>query len=336
MGIERKEVSKASAVTQLEFGLLKAPGIKLYKTTEDKDPPLATFDGKAGPTGGRLEQRYRDVPQAEVDEAIPTSEAKPASPLGDLAKVVEKMAGSLPDDGVERGPAPPFDAATVRETYLVEVRPSGAAVEILPEQIRRGLWIDGSFVDCEDQLESIEGQTKLETMTVESFIPVQNVPRERIVGSYFVAPEDGYGQKVCALLWAGLRGTQKAAIVRWTARSRQSIGVLVGRPDGLVVHKLVWAEKARIPNAAVRSVPAVAAQLSADELEATAGLLRAMTERGRAELDELRDAAVVMREDLHAAARAGKVQPVGKVEEPPAAEAAVSLLDALKASAAAA
>jgi non-homologous end joining protein Ku len=338
--MERKVAAKASATTELEFGLLKAPGIRLFKATEDKETPLAKFDGKAGPRGGRLETRWRNVGPT-VDEAIPDERVAKMEVLDVATPVAAQEVwnnvlgepGSLPDDGVQRGAAPEFHPTQERESYLVEIVGEEER-EVQSEEIRRGLWVDGKFVDVTEQLESIEDQTKLDRMVVSSFIPKRNVPWERETASYFVAPAEGggeFGLAVLALLWKVLRRTRRVGIVRWTSRSRQSLGVLSATSGGLLVHKLVWPEQARLAPDGATAVQAYAEErITAEQEAAATQLIIAMIGRGVAELDVVRDEAVVKREVLREEALAGAVTPVGGQEDQAPAVAPSDLMEALR------
>lgn len=283
--IKRPQVGKASAITTLSFGLLVAPEVKLFKATDDKDPELAQFTGTAGPRGGRIEDRYREVGESQGS-------------TGGVGKVtITKKGSPKPEEAVWSEPE-----AGEREKYIVEVV-DDTEVEIDREEIRRGLWDGDTFIDCTEQLAEIEDATKMEDMAVESFIRTQNIPRERIVASYFVTPQNKYGLRVLALLHAALRKSSHAAIVRWTARSRQSLGVLIAHPQGgLILQKLVWVEKARLAPELSQEVAKLARSAPEEEVDATVGLIEQMAERGRAHLDELRDPAVVYREELQAVA----------------------------------
>lgn len=288
MTVKRQVAVRASSTTELAFGLLRAPEIKLFKTTGD-ETELAKFDGRAGPRGGRLETRYRPVEGADV--AIP---APPVAGRVDIEMHAPEWARRPP---VAEVPTEPF---------TVEVVDGKPETEVTSEDVRRGLWVDGKFVDCTEQLDVIEEETKLERMWVESFIPARNVPRHWITASYYVAPSDRYGLHVLGLLYAAVRAKDRAAIVRWTAKTRQSLGVLRATPDGLVVHKVVWGEQVREVPESAKQVVEQALVASEAEVAATMALVREMSEPGRDVLDELRDPAVFLREQLREAALEGR------------------------------
>jgi non-homologous end joining protein Ku len=116
--------------------------------------------------------------------------------------------------------------------------------------------------------------------------------------------------------------------VKWTKRSRQALGVLKahGRTGTLMLTQLAWAEDFRSPPA-----PALAIQqstVSTDEIEAARALISAMGDTTAA-IDELRDDAIAMREELLKRALAGEMDTAPVIGE---AKAEVDLMGQLASS----
>jgi non-homologous end joining protein Ku len=259
---------RASAKTTLAFGLLDCP-ISLHKTWgENKSGKLDT----AAPSGARL------------------AEAK-------LAAVVSS-------DPIAGTDATTSESAVEYTRALVDEQ---TGEHVAPSEVRRGIrHEDGSFTDLTEGLEKIAEATKLDEMRVAGFVRVQEVARERIIGSYYVAPDGPGAPKVVRLLYEAMRETQRVAAVKWTKRTKQSVGVLLPYPatKALMLVELTWAEDCR--PAPSRAFTPAQAEVSEEEIAGAVELVMAMADRRSAALDTLTDDARRMRQDLIERAEAGE------------------------------
>lgn len=291
---ERPEVKRASTKTVLRFGQIKAP-IGLFKTTGDVKG--VEWD-KAGPSGYPL----RRVAKAEEGEAVKTS---PTAVKPDLAP-------SAPGEYHER---------------LVEEE-TGQVVE--PADVRRGLFVDGSFVDLTAAIDRAEEASRLEEMVVVGFVDRRRVPRERIVGSYYLAGESSdYGPdpaRVIRLLLEVLKKKERVAIVRWTKRKGSTLGVLTPAADGsMMVLELGFAEHFRAPNA--KCLSHLQAEVSEGEIEKAGELIDALAAK-RSDLDSIRDRRAQLEGELAERALSGEFDP-SEFEVEEATEAEMEDLSAL-------
>lgn len=294
--MSEQKLGRASSRTVLTFGLVKAP-VALYKT-DGKDADLPEFE-TAGPHGGAL--RLKEVPVEARPEEVPVGDPLAPIETETLDPVMSAIeAEAVPDAYVNFGTEEVTVPATTR-SILVEEGHGDA--EVLPEDRRKGLRLEDGFVDLTDQLRSIENRTKLEEMRVVSFIRVEQVPRDRILGSYWIAPEEGAGRAL-RLLFEAMRFQRRVAVVKWTKRTRQSLGVVVPHRSGaLQVLQVNWAEAYLQPDAKVLSIQQAAVR--EEEVRAAAELVRAMSD-SKASLDEQEDDAVRLRRELVAEVEAGK------------------------------
>lgn len=252
-----QEVKKASTRTTLSLGLVEAD-VKLYKTTGkgEKDPTFTT----AGPNGFplRAEQRATEAEVADTEKADPLGLAED----GVDATVVPARV-PVEDPGPEEGPGPGGSISVPAEssssvvssapgTFKTVMVEEETGVEVEPEDVRRGVRRgDGSFVDLTGRLASIDEETKLDRIQVLDFIRRERVPRERVVGSYYLAADSKSSPRVLRVLYEGMKRAERVAIVRWTKMKGQSIGLLVPHGSGaLVVLECVFADAARKPNGA--------------------------------------------------------------------------------------
>lgn len=301
-----KAASKASKFTTLTVGAVEV-AVGLFPARA-KSGALAEFD-TAGPSGGVLQAQAVarptpvseevDVPEQPV-HSDPLSDAPLASPERDA------LAAEL-DDGppVEllAASSPQVDGEYGRE--LVE---EGTGEVVLPQNVRRGVRLeDGRFIDCTDELAKIAEQTRLDRMEVVSFVDVTRVPRARTVGAYYVGVADEKAAKPLRLIFEALRSTRRAAVVKLTKRTRQSLGVVVASNKTLMLMELVWAEDHREPPA--RALAIQKAHVSDREVAQACKLVNAMSDSMES-LNELRDDALALREELRAKALRGEVAEV--------------------------
>lgn len=355
--------------TRLVIGAVKCDVI-LHGTVADA-PKLKDY-ATAGPHGRPLRRVQRAVESAPEDTVadggiVPVQKARPLEVgppsidvsaevlrrqeglLGNLASEAEKAGGSLklsrsPAEAAELGPVPTVDQGPGElRSVLVEEPGEGESIDSMPalepEHLLRGIrQADGSFIDLTKQLADIEARTSLDTMEVVATIDIGQVPRNRVQGSYYVSFDkikDGEGEPgTIRVLYEAMRSVRRAPVVKYTARSRQALGVLTanGRTGTLELLKLAWAEDVRVPGE--KQLAHMKASVYDVEVEAMAELLRALGESKAEGLDVLRDDARELRDELEAAATSGELEDF-TVFEPQPEPVGTDLMAALEASLAA-
>ena len=212
--------AKASQTTVLRFGAVKAP-VSLYKTTgEVKEAQFET----AGPSGGVLKHEYRVV-EGEAPKGFDPITGG-VVPIIDAEVVEEETSAFLPHLDL----ADLSNGAPVTERVLVE-EGTGTIVS----EPRRGIRdAEGAFLDLTDQLKAIDETVKLEEMRVVAFVDVGQIDRSRIIGSYYLKPDDGAGRAL-DVLYTGLKRNRRAAVVKWGKRtnrpSASSLPTRAGSPS---------------------------------------------------------------------------------------------------------
>jgi non-homologous end joining protein Ku len=272
-----------SSRTTLTLGAVSAP-IALWKTTTDKRSETS-FD-TAGPNGGKLRARAGVVtePEKPVDA--------PQDPLADEAA----------DPIIESVPA--------RYGRLLVEEGTGEAVG--PGEVRKGIrTATGEFIDLTEHLQAVEQMTKLEEMRIEGFVSVGAIERtlHRIHAAYWVGPADGSAYTLALIRSAMLRELA-VGVVRWTKRTRQSLGLLVVDEQGLLLLDVAFADMTRDPK---RDVHLAASLEVRDEHLAMARELVAEMTYPEGLVDQIEDDAVEMKAALAEIAREGEVPEVPSV-----------------------
>jgi DNA end-binding protein Ku len=334
---------KASSLTTLKIGNVEVP-VGLFSTVA-KPGGVATFD-TAGPNGGVLKAQsvarpvpVDDLPVDVPDEPVhsdPLADDEPsfaavapdesrwtaddvAAVLGEGFPPGDEPAPVKPDDApvsIERmssDPEPPLiepewaqaRATVVDGVYGRELVEEGSGVVVAPADVRRGVRLeDGRFIDCTARLAQIEKDTHLEQMQVIGFVDSTQVARYRVKGSQYVGAADETAPRALRIMLEGLKRTRRMALVKLTKRSRQTLGVIGVARGVLILLELVWAEDFREPPARALRVQKEA--VSEREVAMFADLVQAMAVPMSA-LDELRDDAIALREELRAQAEAGEI-----------------------------
>lgn len=111
-----------------------------------------------------------------------------------------------------------------------------------PDKDDRATW--GEFHEIPaDALDAIAEATKIEDFEIEGFVDLDEVPFERAVGCYYIAPQRGSGKaagKSLKLLAAALAETETAGVLKLVVRTRQYPAVVYEKNGALFVNTLVW------------------------------------------------------------------------------------------------
>lgn len=163
---------------------------------------------------------------------------------------------------------------------------------------------DGSYIAVsKDTVKAIDESCKIDSLTIEGFMDLDDVPFERSEACYFVAPPKGATPvqvKPLALLAAGLAQTGKAGHGKLTLRTTQRSFVVYEKDGGLVINTLVFADEFIPAAEAAESLAGVEVDektvgLAATLIEAQAsdpGALDAYTDESKIKKAELVEAAL--------------------------------------------
>lgn len=168
---------------------------------------------------------------------------------------------------------------------------------------------DGSFVDLTQHIADIAEKTTLDCLEVAAFIDRRQVPRERILGAYYVGAGSGEGfppSRVIGLLFRAMKDRNRAAVVRWGKRTRSSVGVMIPHGSGaLVVLELAYAEHVLAPNPDCLTHQHI--DISDEEVNEAVKLIDAMAAR-RDSLDNIHDHRTELEDELVTRAEHGEVE----------------------------
>lgn len=252
------------------------------------------------PSAAKWESRTVDLEGRPIDSSLSLADRINAS-AGESPALAEATAGPEPASPLgER--AEQAEALIAGGTGLVSGHPAAPAPAATKTQ--RGITTDeGDFVDLTDRLAEIDERCKLEAMEIVAAVAANAVPRERVRGSAYVAPVDEVSRRACAMLFDALAGSGRALAVRWTKRTNQALGIIVGsRAHGCLL--LLEVEFAANMKAPPKGSLVEAIALSDTEKLAALKFVQAMEGR-RADLDGVVDERRSQHAELLAHAKAG-------------------------------
>uniref|UniRef100_UPI001833E9F9 non-homologous end joining protein Ku n=1 Tax=Ramlibacter sp. TaxID=1917967 RepID=UPI001833E9F9 len=129
----------------------------------------------------------------------------------------------------------------------------------------------------------------MQTIDIEAFVEVEQIPAVFFHRPYYVAPSGKGGQKPFALLRETLQRTGKAGIARVVISTKQHLAALIPSGDGLVLSLLRWSDEVR--ETAGLPWPGDEVTVSAAELKMAEQLVDAMAGEWQPDLfhDEFRE-----------------------------------------------
>ena len=220
--------------------------------------------------------------------------------------------------------------AAIEPEELRELRAGGAAAPPPPARERDAFEPEPAEQEQEQEPDPVLARRAPEpqTIAVEGFVPLAEVPTELYDKAYWLAPEPA-GRRPYRLLLAALEEAGQAAICRFVLREREHLALVRSGGDVMVLQTLHWPEDIRSADRERIAAGVAEAPLEEPELELARRLVGMMERPFAAE--EHRDAARAR--VLAYLATRGQAAPV-----PPAEEQAEvpDLIAALKASLAAA
>lgn len=165
---------------------------------------------------------------------------------------------------------------------------TGEAVQ--KEEVVKGFEYEkGQYVvlDPEEIRQSLPKSTQ--TIDIEGFVDIEQVPTVFFDKPYYVAPAGKGGQKPFALLRETLKRTGKAGVARVVISTKQHLAALLPHGSGLVLNLLRWEEEVR--ETAGLPWPDESVQVSTAELKMAEQLVDAMAGDWQPDLfhDEFRE-----------------------------------------------
>jgi DNA end-binding protein Ku len=200
----------------ISFGLVNIP-VKLYVATASKDVRFHQFEGG---TGRRI--RYRRVATGSSSE--------------------------LPDDAVEaRFPEAPDAPSALEPDAPTQPSETTPEPEVSWDNIVKGYEIEPGRVVAvsEEELRQIRPE-RSRVLDVEQFVDLHDIDPVYFEKSYYVVPRQGEEAErpYSLLLWA-MQVSNKAAIGRFTLRTKEYLSAVRPAEDVLMLHTLFYADEIR-------------------------------------------------------------------------------------------
>ncbi len=118
--------------------------------------------------------------------------------------------------------------------------------EVPWERIVRAYDHEGRYVVVSDEDMKAAAAEKTGTISVQEFIPEEEVPGKYFEKPYYLAPEKS-GARAYVLLRDALKKSKKVAVASFVMRTKEHPGLLVPDGDVLILNQLRFAEEVRDP-----------------------------------------------------------------------------------------
>lgn len=202
------------------------------------------------------------------------------------------------------------EATTGRVLEEVDLPLQKGVFRSKPKKTDKTTWSDFVPVKPED-LQTITDATALDTFVIEHFIPLADVPMERVQDAYFIAPADGMPTKSLVLLARALKRRKVAGVFKMVKTSRQHLCVLYERDGGLIVNTLAYASDFAAVREAAEALSAQPVKIARGEQEMAETLIEMLTSPADV-LDSYEDDLIPLKADLIERAVQGKELPKRK------------------------
>ena len=199
--------------------------------------------------------------------------------------------------------------------------------EIAASDIVKGVQLeDGRYVVLDAEEIRAALPEAMQTIEIESFIPMAEIPLVYLERPYYLAPT-GRGEKVYALLREALLETERAGVARVVLRSKQHLAILIPCGPALILNLLRWGgqirsfEALKLPPRGTK-----AAGIKDSDMKMARQLVNEMSAPWNA--DDFRDSFQdeIMRL-VHEKAEAGEIQTVDKPAPASAGTAGADIID---------
>lgn len=197
------------------------------------------------------------------------------------------------------------DATTDEEFERSEARKG--VFRSKPNKSKKESWSD--FVEIsKDDLDVIAEATNIENFTVDHFIPLKDVPLERVTDAYFLAPAEGMSAKPLVLLAKALKRTKRAGVFKMVKSSRQYLAVVYEKNGGLIVNTLAFSADCAAAREAGEALDRSDVKIAPGELALAEMLVGEVLATDAAVIDGFEDDLIPLRADLIEQALKGKIR----------------------------
>jgi non-homologous end joining protein Ku len=174
----------------------------------------------------------------------------------------------------------------------------------------RGVWNGDSFVEVNTAtIDAIMEAGQIDAIEIDEFVPLKNIPWERVEGAYYLVPQKGMiGGKVLRMLRDALKAEKVAGVAKLCLKGtagRQKLAVIHEADGKVMVNIVAFADDFRDTDEATEALERVDVAPKAAKLARQLVKELTVADRGTL-LTEARDETVAERERLYLQAIDGK------------------------------
>ena len=260
----------------LNVATLSVP-VALKSASERKLPGFST----ASPWGNKYERFVGNGEPADHERLIETAED------------AEAVADAL---GVAVGPS--------QARYLDKV--TGEVFE--EDEIKHGVWERETFYAIDkDEIAEIDALIQERDLNIQTFVPVAEVPWERVKNTYFLTPQGSdAGLRALNLLKVAMQETGTAAVTLLMPKSRVALALIYPRHGGMLVSTLAFAEEWAQVTKGSAELSDPRGEPKPEELAMAVKLVETLSTDSAECLDGIKDVQADMKVELIERAKAGR------------------------------
>lgn len=224
-----------------------------------------------------------------------------------LKKITSKQDVSLDSASPDGNPIKQLNVDLVTGEKLAKDDVRRGVFRSKPNKQKKETWSDFVEVRQED-LDVIADTANIDNFTIDNFIPLRDVPFERVQDAYFLSPAEGMSAKPLALFAKVLRKTKRAGVFKLVKTTRQYLAVVYEQDGGLIVNTLAWAGDFAAYREAAEALDRNDAKVAPAEVEVGCQLIEALAADADV-LDRFEDDLIPLRADLVERALKGQALP---------------------------
>ena len=175
------------------------------------------------------------------------------------------------------------------------------------DDIATGVWERDIFYAIRpDEIKEIDALVQERDLNIQTFVPVSEVPWERVKSTYFLTPAGSdAGLKALNLLKLAMEETQTAAVTLLMPKSRVALAVIYPKHDGVLISSLAYAEEWAQVKKGSAALSDPRGEPKPEELEFAVKLVELLSTDSAEFLDGIKDVQADMKVELIERAKAG-------------------------------
>jgi DNA end-binding protein Ku len=176
------------------------------------------------------------------------------------------------------------------------------------DEIKRGVWEGETFYAIDpDEIKQIDELVQERDLNIQTFVPVAEVPWERVKHTYFLTPQGSdAGLRALNLLKVAMEETGTAAVTLLMPKSRVALALIYPKHGGMLISTLAYAEEWAQVKRGSAELSDPRGEPKPEELAMAVELVERLSTDSAEFLDGIKDVQAEMKVELIERAKAGR------------------------------